>query len=154
MAKVEAKLEELGLKLPEYRAPNLPFHSVYRVGNLLFISGTVSMDLEGKILAGKLGADVTVEEGYERARLLMLRILGNVKHEIGDLDKVKRAARIFNMINSTPDFTQHPRVANGASELLIELYGDDIKGTRSAVGMASLPGNATVEIEGVFEIAD
>ena len=84
----------------------------------------------------------------------MLRILGNVKHEIGDLDKVKRAVRIFNMINATPDFNQHPRVANGASELLIQLYGDDIKGTRSAVGMASLLGNATVEIEGVFEIAD
>ena len=154
MAKVEAKLEELGLKLPEHRAPSLPFHSVYRVGNLLFFSGTISMDLEGNTLSGKVGAEVTVEEGYERAKLVMLRVLGNVKHEIGDLDKVKRAVRLFNMINAAPDFTAHPRVANGASELLIELYGEDIKGTRAAVGMGSLPGNASVEIEGVFEIAD
>lgn len=157
---VEAKLQELGLTLPEsMRIPSgmkLPFPWVRVRGNLAFISGHGPQNPDGSIAhpLGKVGADLSLEEAYQAARLTALSILGSLKRELGDLDRVVAWLKVFGMVNSAPGFDQQPRVINGFSDLILELYGPE-RGlhARSAVGMAELPFGIPVEIEAQVEIA-
>jgi enamine deaminase RidA (YjgF/YER057c/UK114 family) len=158
--RIEAKLEELGLVLPESaRVPpsiQLPFPWVRVRGNRLFVSGHGPQLPDGEIAGpfGKVGAEVTVEQGYESAKLTALSILGSIKREIGDLDRVVAWLRVFGMVNAAPGFNRTPAVINGFSDLILQLYGPDAGAhSRSAVGMAELPFSMPVEIEAEVEIA-
>ena len=153
---IEKKLKELGYDLPPYRLSSAGnFVSAVRTGNLVYTAGHGAGLPEGGFLhLGKLGADLTIEQGYDCARQTMLNLLASLKEEIGDLDKVKRVVKLLCMINCTPDFGDPPKVANGASDLLVSLYGDSGRHARSAVGMCSLPFGMPVEIEMIVEVED
>ena len=152
---IEKKLEGMGLTLMPANPPG-PFGARgVRVGNILFMSGTGPRVAEGVTpWKGKLGRDLTVEQGYEAAKAVGMSLLTNIKAEIGDLDKVKRVVKLLAMINCDPEFGQTPAVANGCSDLFISLWGENGKHGRSAVGMGSLPNGIPVEIEGIFEVED
>ena len=150
---IEQKLAEIGITLPTPTAPLANYVPVVRTGNLLFVSGQVSIDGAGKIMTGKLGADVDIETGRAAARLCAINILAQVKASIGDLDKVVRVVKLVAFVNSLPDFTDQPKVVNGCSDLLVEVLGDKGRHARSAVGIAALPFNAAVEVEAVVEVA-
>lgn len=159
MATIEERLENLGLILPPPLQPPagvvLPFRPVRLLGNRAVISGHGPQNQEGSVAAplGKVGRELTVEEGYAAARLAAISILGSLKRAIGDLDRVAAWVRVFGMVNSAPGFNQQPLVINGFSDLIIELYGPEIGAhARSAVGMAELPFDIPVEIEGEVEI--
>ena len=147
---IENKLKAMGLELPAAGTPPPGRAGAVRVGNILFVGGHTA----GPEHRGKLGADITVEQGYEGAKGAALSCLADVKALIGDLDKVKRVAKLLCMVNSAPDFGQQPLVANGATDQLSELYGDAGAHARSAVGMAALPNQACIEIEMILEIED
>ena len=153
---IENKLKELGYELPPYRLSTAGnFVSSVRTGNLVYTAGHGAGLPEGGFLhLGKLGAELTVEQGYDCARQTMLNLLSSLKEELGDLDKVKRVVKLLCMINCTPDFVDPPKVANGASDLLVSLYGDSGRHARSAVGMGSLPNGMPVEIEMIVEVGD
>ena len=157
---VEAKLAELGLVLPEpLKAPpgmRLPFAQVRVRGNRAYIAGHGPQNPDGSIAKplGKVGTDLSLEEGYQAARLVALAILGSLKRTLGDLDRVTAWLRVFGMVNAAPGFTQMPSVINGFSDLIIELYGAEAgQHARSAVGMAELPVGIPVEIEAEVEIS-
>lgn len=154
MQHMEQRLVELGLVLPPaLTAPGgvvLPFQFVRLVGNRALVSGHVPQDLDGAIAAplGKLGVDVTIEQGYRLARLTALSILASLQRTLGDLDRIVAWTRVFGMVNSGPGFGKQANVINGFSELILELFGPEIGAhARSAVGMAELPFNVAVEIE-------
>ncbi len=149
--KVEQKLQDLGITLPEVRNPVGNYVPSVRTGNLLYVSGHIG-DLTDAL--GQLGTDVTVEEGYEAARKTCIALLGTVKGAIGDLDKVKRVVKLLCMVNAAVGFSQHPAVANGCSDLLVEVFGDKGRHARSAIGFSGLPGNGCIEIEMILEIED
>jgi len=152
---VEKKLAELGLSLPPSPTPVANYIPAVRSGNLLFVSGHgPSLVKDGKIeyIRGKLGRDLTVEQGYEAAKQVMLNILRSMKGAIGDLDKVRRIVKVLGFVNCTEDFPDQPKVINGASDLLVALYGERGRHARSAVGMQQLPFGIAVEIEMVVEI--
>lgn len=153
---IEKKLAELGLSLPPMPVPAANYVPVVRTGNLLFVSGhgpAVVQDGKTQYIRGKLGKDMTVEQGYEAAKQVTLNILQSIKGEIGDLDKVRRVVKILGFVNCTEDFLDQPKVLNGASDLLVALYGERGRHARSAVGMYQLPFGIAVEIEMVVEIA-
>ncbi len=157
---VEARLEALGLTLPApVRAPagvRLPFAFVRVRGNRAYISGHSPVNPDGSVAGpfGKVGAEVSVEEGYQAARSVGLAILASLKQELGDLDRVVAWLRVHGMVNAAPDFAQHPAVINGFSDLILDLYGPEAgQHARSAVGMVSLPFGIPVEIEAEVEIA-
>ena len=154
MTQVEAKLEALGLTLPAPPSPFANYVLAVTVGNLVFLSGHGPTRDGTPVLTGKVGAERTVEEGYEAAQLTMLNCLSTLRQEIGDLDRVERIVKLLGMVNSTEEFGQHPRVINGASDLLVELYGERGRHARSAVGMQSLPRGITVEIEMIVQIEE
>ena len=149
---IEGKLQQMGLILPSAPAPVANRLSTVRTGNLVFVGGHVSNHADGSIIAGKVGRDLSVEQGYDAARLAALSLLSSLKVAVGDLDQVKRIIRLFCMVNCTEDFGDQPRVANGASDLFVNLFGDRGRHARAAVGMQSLPGNACVELEMVVEV--
>lgn len=152
MTAVEKRIEELGLELPVRTGPLANYVSTVRTGNLVFVSGH-GPTLEGKpVYQGKVGQDLDLETAYAAAKLTMLNCLASLKIEIGDLDRVKRVVKLLGMVNATPDYTDHPRVINGASDLLVELFGDNGRHARSAVGMGSLPFGIPVEIEMIVEV--
>ena len=153
---IEKKLKELGYELPPYRLSTAGnFVSAARTGNLVYTAGHGPSLPEGGFLhLGKLGADLTIEQGYDCARQTMLNLLASLKEEIGDLDNVKRVVKLLCMINCAPDFGDTPKVANGASDLLVSIYGDAGRHARSAVGMGSLPFGMPVEIEMIVEVED
>ena len=156
---IEARLRELGHTLPpQVKVPDgvrLPFAFIRVRGNRAFVSGHGPQNPDGSIAGplGKVGTDLTVEEGYQAARLVALSILGSLKRELGDLDRVTCWLKVFGMVNSAPGFDQHPQVINGFSDLILDLYGPD-RGAhaRSAVGMAGLPFGIPVEVEAEVEI--
>ena len=155
---IEAKLQAMGLALPEpmrVSGMKLPFAPVRVRGNRAFISGAGPLNADGTLAEplGKVGADLTLEQGYAAARLTGLAILGSLKRELGDLDRVTAWLRVFGMVNVAPGFTQTPSVINGFSDLILELYGAE-RGShaRSAVGLAELPLRIPVEIEAEVEI--
>ena len=154
MAVVEEKLKQMGLALPEVPpSPPFPAHMV-RVGNLAFLSGIGPRRPDGTPFQGKLGKDLSVEDGYEAARIIALAMLARLKDAVGDLDNVKRIVKILAMFNATPDFTDLPAAANGCSDLFVELYGERGYHARSAVGVSSLPNNIAAEIELIAEFED
>jgi enamine deaminase RidA (YjgF/YER057c/UK114 family) len=151
---VEQKLTEQGITLPEPRAAVANYVGFVRSGNLLFVSGQVCADAEGKLIAkGKLGAGVTLEQGYAAAKGCGVNLLAQIKAALGDLDKVVRVVRIGGVVNSAPDFLDGPKVLNGASDLMVAVFGDKGRHARTTVGVASLPADAAVEVEGVFEVS-
>ena len=155
MGKIEDRIGQLGYTLPGESTPGGNYVPAVSVpgANLVYTAGHVARRPDGSMVAGKLGADLTIEEGYEAARLTVLNLLGSLKASIGDLDRVNRVVKLLCMVNSTPDFGQQPAVANGASDFLVEVFGDKGKHARSAVGMASLPGNVCIEIEMIVEVS-
>lgn len=152
---VERKLAEMGLELPPPVKPMGSYVLAVRTGNLLFLAGHGPVAADGSIShIGKLGREISVEQGYEAARNTGLNLLSTTKVALGDLDKVRRVVKLLSMVNCVPDFVETAPVANGCSDLLISLYGDAGKHGRSAVGMASLPVGIPVEIEMILEVAD
>ncbi len=156
MPEIEKKLNEMGYQLTEPRRSAVGnFVPAVRTGNLVYTAGTGPGLPDGGLLhVGKLGAEISIEQGYDCARLTMLNLLSNLKGEIGDLDKVKRVVKLLCMVNAAPEFTQTPQVANGASDLLVNLFGEKGYHARSAVGMSTLPGNMPIEIEMIVEMED
>lgn len=150
----EQKVKELGLILPEASAPVANYVNAVRVGNLLFLAGKGPNLPEGGFVTGKLGQDLTVEQGREAARLVGIQQLAVLKAELGDLNKVKRIVKVLGLVNSAADFTQQPQVVNGFSDLMVEVFGEKGKHARSAVGTNSLPMNIAVEVELIVEIED
>ena len=152
---IENKLKGMGLELPATTTPLANYVSSVRTGNLLFVAGHVGRMPDGTFLyPGRLGQDVTIEQGYESARQSMLNCLSSIKAAIGDLDRVKRVVKLLCMVNSAPGFGDQPSVANGASDLLVSLYGDRGRHARSAVGMGGLPRNVCIEVEMIVEVED
>ena len=158
--RIEQKLEAMGLALPQAMAAppgvRLPFANVLARGNRAFIAGHGPVNADGSLWqpVGKVGADLTAEQGYAAARATALAILGDLKRELGDLDRVTAWLRVFGMVNVAPGFTNTPAVINGFSDLILELYGEAGRHARSAVGMAELPFSIPVEIEAEVEIAE
>jgi enamine deaminase RidA (YjgF/YER057c/UK114 family) len=154
MAKPETRLMELHLTLPPAPKPMAKYKTAVLAGNILYVSGHGPAKLTEKTqVAGRVGADLTLEQGKESARAVGMNILATVRHTLGSLDKVKRLVKTLGMVNCTADFKDQPQVINGFSELMAEVFGDDTGvGARSAVGMGSLPGNIPVEIECIFEV--
>lgn len=150
---VEQKLAELGITLPTPTAPLANYVPSVRTGNLLFISGQVSIDGAGKLSTGKLGAGLDVDAGRAAARLCGINLIAQMKVALGDLDKVVRIVKLVGFVNSAPDFVDHPKVINGCSDLFVEVFGDKGRHARSAVGIAALPFDAAVEVEAVVEVA-
>ena len=148
----EKKLKEMGISLPEPRKPVANYVPAVRVGNLLFVSGHGPYNDGKTITSGKLGKDLTIEQGYQTARNVALICLAAVKATIGDLDKVKRVVKLLGMVNCTEDFKDQAKVINGASDLLVEVFGDAGKHARSGVGMQALPNGIPVEIEMILEV--
>ncbi|HEX9164338.1 MAG TPA: RidA family protein [Gemmatimonadales bacterium] len=148
----EAKLREMGLTLPAAAPPVANYVRAVRTGNLVFLAGHGECSAEGR-LTGKVGSERTIEEGYASARRVGLCLLASLKQEIGDLRKVTRIVKVLGMVQSAPDFTDHPRVINGFSDLMVAVFGDRGRHARSAVGMAALPANISVEIEMIVEVA-
>ena len=151
---VEQKLAEKGIVLNEPRTPMANYVGFVRSGNLLFVSGQVCANAEGGLIAkGKLGAGVTIEQVYAAAQGCGVNLLSQVKAALGDLDKVVRVVRLGGFINSTPDFLDGPKVLNGASDLMVTAFGDKGRHARTTVGVASLPSDAAVEVDAIFEVA-
>lgn len=148
---VEERLKELGLELPPAARPVANYVPAVRAGNLVFLSGHGPVGKD-RLIAGKLGAGLTVEEGYQAARLVALGLLGSLKSLLGDLDRVRRIVKVLGMVNCDPAFMEHPRVVDGASDLLVEVFGEKGRHARSAVGMNALPFNIAVEIEMIVEL--
>jgi enamine deaminase RidA (YjgF/YER057c/UK114 family) len=151
----EENARQLGLDLTRPATPVANYVPTVRTGNLVFLSGHVPPPgPDGSRPAGKVGADFDVDDAYRIARGVAAAMLASLRAEIGSLDKVRRVVKVLGMVNATPEFTQHPRVVNGASDLLVEVFGEAIgKHARSAVGVGSLPSNVPVEIEMVVEVA-
>lgn len=148
---INRKLAELGLTLPAVPAPVAAYVNCVRSGNLLFLSGGLPIDGDRKIL-GKVPSEVSVEEAKEGARMIVLNRLAVIQDEIGSLDKVRQIVALNGFVNSDPDFHGHPQVINGASELLVEIFGERGKHSRTALGAAALPLNVAVEINLVVEV--
>ena len=153
MSQVEDKLNAMGLTVPVPPPPGGNYIPARRTGNVVFLSGVTPSRPDGTAFKGKLGRDLTVEEGYAAAQNCALKLLANLKKEIGDLDKVTKVIKLLGMVNSDPDFTQPPAVVNGCSDLLVNVLGDKGRHARSAVGLATLPGGVAVEIEMIVEVA-
>ena len=148
----EMKIEELGLELPPAPKPMGVYKPVLVIGNFLYVSGQGPLKSDGSLIRGKVGADLSLEEAKLAARQVGLAMLSTIKANIGDLNKIRRLVKVLGMVNSAPDFEQHPAVINGFSQLMADIFGEDYGvGVRSAVGMI-LPGNIAVEIEAMFEL--
>lgn len=154
-SRIEQRLSELGIKLPGPGAPGGNYVPYVQVGNLLFMAGQVCRS-EGKMMyVGKVGRDVSVEEGQKAARLCALNLLAQLKVACsGDLDRVVRCVRMGGFVNCGPDFMEQPKVVNGASDLMVEVFGDAGKHARTAVGVAALPMDSAVEVEAIFQLRD
>jgi len=151
--RIEQRLAELKIELPKAAVPVANYVPVVTVGNLAFVSGQVTIWNGEFKYKGKLGKEFTLEDGQAAARLCALNVIAQVRNALGDLDRVKRVAKLTVFVNSVDDFTDQPKVANGASDLMVEVFGDAGKHTRSAVGVNVLPLNVAVEVEAIFEIA-
>jgi len=151
----EQNLAKLNVTLPEIPKPKAIYKPCLTDGKYLYVSGHVPINPDGSRITGKVGETMDADEARKIARHVGLCILASIKNHVGSLDKVRRVIKLLGMVNATPDFTKHPHVINGCSELFVEIWGEDNGvGVRSAVGMGSLPDGIPVEIEGLFELAD
>ena len=152
MTTIDRKLEELGLTLPQAAAPVAAYGPAVEAGGMLHVSGQLPFR-DGQVVTGRLGAGVSLEEGQDAAQRCGLMLVAQLKAALGDLSRVKRIVKLGVFVNSAPDFTDQPKVANGASELMVALFGDAGRHARSAVGVAVLPLGAAVEVDAVVEVA-
>jgi enamine deaminase RidA (YjgF/YER057c/UK114 family) len=151
---IEKKLSGLGITLPTPASPIANYVPFVRSGNILVVSGQVCFGNDGKLVVkGQLGAGVSVEDGQKAARACAINLLAQLKAALGDLDKVVRVMRLGGFINSSPGFTEGPKVMNGASDLMVEVFGDKGRHARTTVGVSALPADAAVEVEGLFEVS-
>jgi len=149
----EQRIRELGIKLPASPQPVAVYVPSVRVGHTLYVSGHIPRQADGKLIQGKVGDELTLEEGYAAARLVGLNVLSTVRDSLGSLDKVVRLVKVLGMVNCTSDFTKQPQVINGFSELMVQVFGETLgKAARSAAGVGSLPSNIPVEVEAIFEV--
>ena len=148
----EKRLKALGIELGKVSAPVANYVNAVRTGNLLFLAGKGPRPQDGVRPSGKVGREYTVEQAYQHARTVGIDLLAVMRSELGSLDRVKRVVKLLGMVNGTPEFTDHPRVINGCSDLFVEVFGDAGRHARSAVGMGSLPNNIPVEIEVIVEV--
>ena len=149
---VEERLRELGIELPEPPPPVGNYIGAVTVGNLVFLSGHGPRSASGEYSSGKVGGELTPEQGQEEARQVGLNMLATLRAEIGNLDRVRRVVKTLGMVNAAPDFRNHPKVIDGFSDLMVEVFGEKGRGARSAVGMGSLPFQIPVEVEMIVEI--
>jgi len=150
----EARLKELGIELPAAPEPVANYVNGVRTGNLIFLAGKGPKRADGTEIIGKLGANVSIEQGYEGTRLTAINQLAVLKEMLGELSKVKRIVKVLGMVNSDPEFVQQPAVINGFSDLIVDVFGERGRHARAAVGMASLPRGQAVEIEMIVEVED
>jgi len=151
---IEKKLGELGIKLSEPAVPSANYVPYVRSGNLLMVSGQICLGSDGKLVAkGQLGGGVSLEDGQKAARTCAINILAQLKAALGDLDKVVRVIRLGGFVNSMPGYTDGPKVMNGASDLMVAVFGDKGRHARTTVGVSALPGDAAMEVEGLFEVS-
>jgi enamine deaminase RidA (YjgF/YER057c/UK114 family) len=151
---IEKKLADLGLTLPSPRSPVANYVAFVLSGKLLTVSGQICFGADGKMVAaGQLGGTVSIEDGQEAARACAINLLAQVKAALGDLDRVARVVRLGGFINSAPGFTDGPKVMNGASDLMVEVFGDKGRHARTTVGVSALPADAAIEVDGLFEVA-
>lgn len=151
-ANPEENVSRLGIDISKPARPVANYVPAVQTGNLLFMSGQGPVKPVGGMVTGKVGDSLSVDEGYEAARLCGVRLIAALKAEVGDLNRVKRIVKLLGMVNAAPGFTDHPKVINGCSDLLVEVFGENGKHARSAVGMGSLPDQIAVEIEMIVEI--
>ena len=150
---IENKIKEIGLTLPKATDPVGSYLATKFVGKILYVSGQISINEKGELIKGKLGKDLKTEDGYEAAKRCGLSIVSQVKKACGDdLSKIKSCVKLTGFVNSTEDFTEHPKVINGASELIVSIFGDAGMHTRAAVSTNSLPLGVSVEVDAIFEI--
>ena len=148
----ERKLKDLGIVLPDAAAPAANYVPYVRIGNMLFVSGQISQNLDG-LIVGQLGKNFSLDEGYQAARFCGLALISQVKSACdGDLSQLKRVVRLGGFVNASSDFTDHPKVINGASDLMVEIFGQKGTHARAAVGSSSLPLGVAVEVDGIFEL--
>ena len=150
----ESRLKEKGIVLPAPQKPVANYVNAVRVGNLLFLAGKGPTKPDGSYITGKVGKDLTIEQGYEAARLTAINHLAVLKAELGDLNKVKRIVKVLGMVNCTEDFKDQPKVINGYSDLMVEIFGEKGKHARSAIGVYALPMNTAVEVEIIVEVEE
>lgn len=148
----DARLFELKLELPPVPKPGGTYRPVVIVGDMCYVSGHGPLRPDKTLITGKVGADLTLEEGRVAARTVGLAMLATLRQELGSLDRIERLVKTLGMVNAIPDFTQQPQVINGFSDLMVEVFGENGRGARSAVGMGSLPGNIAVEVEAIFQL--
>jgi enamine deaminase RidA (YjgF/YER057c/UK114 family) len=148
----EARIAELNLEFPEAPKPGGNYTPVVEVGGMAYVSGHGPLLPDGSMITGRVGADLTEEEGKQAARQVGLAILATLREHLGSLDRIERVVKVLGMVNAAPDFGSHPNVINGFSDLMVEVFGEAGRGARSAVGMGSLPGNITVEIEVILKL--
>jgi len=148
----ESRLQKLGLSLPELPSPIGNFAPFVKHDDLLFLSGQGPLLEDGTLAKGKVGADVSIEQAYEHARRTGLLLISSMLDALGSFDRIERIVKVFGMVNAVPDFCEHPKVINGCSDLFVEIFGNRGRHARSAVGMGSLPGGITVEIEAIVAV--
>ena len=149
----DAKVQELGLVLPPAPKPMGVYRPVVVAAGMVYVSGHGPLRPDGSLVTGRVGADLDTAAGYEAARITGLAVLASLKSELGSLDRIGRIVKTLGMVNSTPEFADHPKVINGFSELMVEVFGAEAgRGARSAVGLVALPGNIAVEVEVIFEL--
>lgn len=148
----EAKLSAMGIQLKSASSPIANYVNAVRSGNLIFLSGKGPLQSNGENITGKVGTDLTIEQGYEAARITGINQLSVLKAELGNLNKVKRIVKVVGMVNCLTDFTDQPKVVNGYSDLMVEVFGERGKHARAAVGMGSLPGNIAIEVDMIVEV--
>lgn len=148
----EAKLSAMGIQLKSASSPIANYVNAVRSGNLIFLSGKGPLQSNGENITGKVGTDLTIEQGYEAARITGINQLSVLKAELGNLNKVKRIVKVVGMVNCPTDFTDQPKVVNGYSDLMVEVFGKRGKHARAAVGMGSLPGNIAIEVDMIVEV--
>lgn len=150
----EARIAELKLELPQAPEPGGVYSPIVQVGHTVYVSGHGPVLPDGLMIAGKVGAELSEEEGKHAARQVGLTILATLKAQLDSLDRIERFVKVLGMVNATPDFTRHPQVINGFSELMVDVFGESGRAARSAVGMGSLPGNIAVEIEAILTLKE
>ncbi|MFQ5733053.1 MAG: RidA family protein [Planctomycetaceae bacterium] len=152
MTGAEARIAELNLVLPPAPEPGGTYSPIVQIGNIVYVSGHGPVLPDGTMITGKVGGDLTEDEGNAAARQVGLAILATLRENLGGLDRIKRVVKVLGMVNAAPEFGRHPQVINGFSDLMVEIFGDNGRAARSAVGMGSLPGNIAVEIEAILEL--
>lgn len=150
---IAARLRELGLELPPAPAPVANYVPHLQVGNLIYISGQISKAADGTLIAGRVGDTISVEEGIEAAKVCALNLLAQAQAAAGDLNRIAQVVRLTGFVNAGHNFTDHPKVINGASDLMVAVLGDSGRHTRAAVGVSGLPAGAAVEVDGIFSVS-